>query len=152
MTNRTSSQAVKSELASNMVNGHLSFKVLSVTPGHREGQNYYVVAVPKAVMRSGFFGWISQATISEWGKPTRFGNDLFRLANRVTGVELILENDYPHVVQVVTSAELEASAPPEHFQDLVKMMPAVVCEAIEEAALRNNGLGQRFAEWLRRLF
>lgn len=152
MTNRTSSQAVKDKLASHMENGHPSFKVLSVAPvAHRDDLHHYIVAVPMAVMRSGIGGWVSKRIISEWGKPTEFGNDLFRTVNWINDVELSLENDHPHVVQIFTHGKLENSEPPSSFYYASRGLPAVVCEAIEEVILRNSSLGQRFAEWLRRL-
>lgn len=152
MTNRTSSQAVKEQTAENMEQGHPSFKVLSGAPGHREGLNHYIVAVPMAVMRSGLTGWVSKAIISEWGEPTAFGTDLRRTVNAIRGVELSLQNDHPHVVQIFTdSPKLEDTEPPRGFYYISRGLPAVVCEAIEEVILRNRSFGQRFAEWLRRL-
>ncbi|GEM_PF-1931903 len=151
MTNRTSSQAVKDKLASHMENGHPSFKVLSAAPAHRDNLHLYIVAVPMAVMHSGIGGWVSKRIISEWGKPTEFGNDLFRTVNRIKGVELSLQNDHPHVVQIFTGGKLENLEPPGSFYYVSRGLPAVVCGAIEEVILRNSSFGQRFAEWLRRL-
>jgi hypothetical protein len=144
MTDRTSSQA-----RDNLEKGHYSFKVLAATAGDRDSV-HYVVTVPMAVMRSGLFGWVSQAVISTSGKPTKFGSDLFATTNLLAGVELSLENAHPHVVQVFTIDALEDTSPPPAHH-VVKDMPAVICLAVEEAILRNSGFVQRFAEWLRRL-
>lgn len=151
MTNRTSSQAVKKQLASNIKNGHPSFKVLSAAPARSDELHHYIIAVPTAVMRSGITGWISKRIISEWGKPTEFGSDLFWTVNRISGVELSLNNDYPHVVQIFTDDKLEKSDPPSSLRYVTRGLPVVVCERIEEVILRNSSPGQRFAEWLRRL-
>lgn len=151
MAGRTSSQKVQAQAAENFANGDVRLSVLSVMPSVHD-TTFYVVVVPRAVMRSGPFGWLSQAITSTWGKPTRFGDDLYDTLRAMEYVEPALKNDMPHIVTIHIKPQMTEGPPEGSFHYLSQGLPESVCVAIEEAILRNNGIGQRFAEWLRRIF
>lgn len=130
----------------NIANGNISFRVLHGTPW-REDRHKYLVIVPKALMRSGLTGWVSQAPLATSGKPTAFGADLLDTLRRMNGVEAGLDNADPHLLTLFVDISL--GSPPEaaYYNE----MPEPVVLAIEAAVLRNNGVGQRLAEYLRRI-
>lgn len=144
MTSRTIEQA-----RYNVDNGNLDFKVVMSTDW-KDGKRLYVVATPKALMRSGVFGWIQHAITATWGKPTKFGNDLFHTLNAIEGVGPSLDNDMPHILQL--SVEETTGKGQFAAMHVAHGLPEVVCVEIEAAILRNDGLIQRLSEWLRRLF
>jgi len=144
MAKRTSQKAA-TQAAANLHDGNYSFRVLSAERVGTTSQQHYVVALPMATTHSGPFGWVEQAISGESGKSTKFGLDLFETFNDLD-VELTLDNNHPHVVRIFVPMDTE-----QPFAATVRGLPEAICLAIEQAILRNHGLGQRFAEWLRRL-
>ena len=151
MTDRTSSQKdTRSQAVKNIELGNISFRALCAEQP-TDSATHYVIVVPKAVMRSGVFGWLSRATTSTWGKPTSFGDDLFSTLGVMENVEPGLDNDTPHILAIFVGIKMTEESP-EGLRNQLKGLPKSVCVTIEEVILRNDGFGQRFAEWLRRLF
>lgn len=110
----------------------------------------FIVIVPKALMRSGPFGWLGRQ-FGQDGKATKFGDDMFYTLRRLQGVEPSLSNRTPHIL-IVHIDNTTAEDPPEGFYHQSHGLPASVCVTIETVILRNNGLVQVIAEGLRRLF
>ncbi len=151
MAGDTPPQDARAQAAATIQKGNADFRVVSAGPSVNESQ-MYVVSVPMAVMRSGPFGWISRAITSTWGKPTKFGDDLFYTLRNLDGVEPSLNNDMPHIM-IIHVENSKAGTPPQGgFYYSSRGLGADACEAIEMVILRNHGPIQRFAEWLRRLF
>jgi hypothetical protein len=155
MASRTSTQKKQSNnAAQNFEDGIVHFRVLSakLEIDDIHGGTSYFVAVPKALMCNGLLPKpCGTAVCGTWGKNTEFGDDIYRVFRDMKGVELYLENDTPHMLVVFVRHDVIKEMA-KSYLFATRGLPAPICIAIEEVILRNNTLGQRFAEWLRRLF
>jgi hypothetical protein len=144
VTGSTSSQEdIGKQAVDNVSNGNASFHVLGVSSS-TNGVTYYLVSVPRALVRNGMFGRTTQ------GSRTRFGDDLFDTLRAMKGIDVGFDHDVPHLLTVITEPGM-TEGPPSGFSRSSRGLPGSVCFAVEGAILRNNGPVQRFAEWLRRL-
>lgn len=128
-------------------NGNPEFQVVSAIKD--DSSTYYVVVVPRTVVRQGFTGWMYPLLATSGLKYTKFGKHLGRSLNNMEGVEATVGYEQsPHLVTIFVD---NREQPRPLASSVLKGMPTDVAVAIQASLYSNNGPFQRFCEFLRRL-
>ena len=112
------------------------------------GLTQFIISVPKATSHQGFLGPLRRM-VGAGGMATKFGLDLWKALSE-SAAEASIHHDAPYVFTVFVSLST-GGEPPVGNRHQVMGLPEQTCEAIQEAIERNDRIGQRFAEYLRRI-